>query len=90
MENNNNTDKKKSVDNSSFSQNKKGFIEVEGEIEELLPAGTFRVVLDNGHTILAHLSGKMRMYKIRLVVGDRVKVEMSPYDLTKGRITYRF
>lgn len=72
-----------------FSQNKKGFIEAEGVIEELLPAGSFRVILDNGHELLAHLSGKMRMYKIRLVVGDRVKVEMSPYDLTKGRITYR-
>lgn len=90
MEKNNHTDNKSSVDNTSFSQNKKGFIEAEGEIEELLPAGSFRVVLDNGHSILAHLSGKMRMNKIRLVVGDRVKVEMSPYDLTKGRITYRF
>lgn len=89
MDNNKNTDNK-SVDQSSFSQNKKGFIEAEGEIEELLPAGSFRIILDNGHSILAHLSGKMRMYKIRLVVGDRVKVEMSPYDLTKGRITYRF
>jgi len=89
MRDNKNTDNK-SVDTSSFSQNKKGFIEAEGEIEELLPAGSFRVVLDNGHSILAHLSGKMRMYKIRLVVGDRVKIEMSPYDLTKGRITYRF
>ncbi len=76
-------------ESSSFSQNKKGFIEAEGEIEELLPAGSFKVLLDNGHEILAHLSGKMRMYKIRLVVGDRVKVEMSPYDLSKGRITYR-
>ena len=72
-----------------FSQNKKGFIEAQGTIEELLPAGSFKVVLDTGHEILAHLSGKMRMYKIRLVVGDSVKVEMSPYDLTKGRITYR-
>lgn len=58
-------------------------------VEELLPAGSFRVLLDNGHEILAHLSGRMRKYKIKLVVGDRVKIEMSPYDLTKGRITYR-
>jgi len=70
-------------------QNKKGFIEVEGEVVELLPAGSFKVLLDNGHEILAHLSGKMRMYRIRLVLGDRVKVEMSPYDLTKGRIVRR-
>lgn len=72
-----------------ITQNKKGFIEIEGEIEELLPAGSFKVVLDNGHEILAHLSGKMRMYKIRLVLGDRVRIEMSPYDMTKGRITRR-
>ncbi|MGB0757640.1 MAG: translation initiation factor IF-1 [Patescibacteria group bacterium] len=72
-----------------FSQNKKGFIEAEGEITELFPAGSFKVVLDNGHELLAHLSGKMRMYKIRLVAGDRVRVEMSPYDLEKGRITFR-
>lgn len=72
-----------------FTQNKKGFIEAEGEIIELLPAGSFKVELDNGHELLAHLSGKMRMYKIRLVVGDRVRIEMSPYDLNKGRITFR-
>ena len=57
---------------------------------ELLPAGTFKVELANGHTILAHLSGKIRMYKIRLVPGDKVKVQMTPYDLTKGRITFRY
>ena len=73
----------------SIVQNKKGFIEIEGEITEMLPAGSFKVLLDNDHEILAHLSGKMRMYKIRLVLGDRVRVEMSPYDLTKGRITRR-
>ena len=72
-----------------FKQNKKGFIEAEGTIEELLPAGSFKVILDNGHELLAHLSGKMRMHKIRLVIGDRIRVEMSPYDLTKGRITFR-
>lgn len=69
--------------------NKKGFIEVIGEIEELLPAAAFRVKLENGHEILAHLSGKMRMFNIRLVPGDKVKVEMTPYDLTKGRIVFR-
>jgi translation initiation factor IF-1 len=71
------------------TQNQKGFIEIEGEISELLPAGSFKVILDNDHEILAHLSGKMRMFKIRLVLGDRVRVEISPYDLTKGRITRR-
>ncbi len=69
--------------------NSKDFIEVEGEVLELMPATTFKVLLENGHEILAHLSGKMRMHKIRLLPGDKVKVELSPYDLTKGRITYR-
>lgn len=69
--------------------NKKGFIELEGTVEELLPNATFRVTLDNGHEILAHLSGKMRMHKIRIMPGDKVTLEMTPYDLTKGRITYR-
>ncbi len=67
----------------------KDFIEMEGEVLELLPAASFKVKLENGHEIMAHLSGKMRMFKIRIAPGDRVKVEMSPYDLTKGRITYR-
>jgi translation initiation factor IF-1 len=67
----------------------KDFIEVEGEVEELMPAATFRVMLENGHEILAHLSGKMRMNKIRLLPGDKVKVQISPYDLTKGRVVYR-
>ena len=67
----------------------KGFIEMEGVVDELLPSTSFRVTLDNGHEILCHLSGKMRMNRIRLIPGDRVKVEISPYDLTKGRITYR-
>lgn len=62
---------------------------MQGEVLELMPAGTFKVLLENGHEILAHLSGKMRMNKIRLLPGDRVRVEMSPYDLTKGRVTYR-
>jgi len=69
--------------------NKKGFIEVIGTIDELLRAASFKVRLENGQEILAHLSGKMRMYKIRLLPGDKVRVEMSPYDLSKGRITYR-
>jgi translation initiation factor IF-1 len=67
----------------------KDFIEIAGEVLELLPAATFRVKLENGHEILAHLSGKMRMFKIRLLPGDKVKIQMTPYDLTKGRITYR-
>lgn len=69
--------------------NSKDFLEVKGEVVELMPAATFKVLLENGHEILAHLSGKMRMHKIRLLPGDQVKIEMSPYDLTKGRITYR-
>jgi translation initiation factor IF-1 len=69
---------------------KEGVIEVEGKIVELLPNAMFRVELDNGHVVLAHISGKMRMHFIRVLAGDRVKVELSPYDLTRGRITYRY
>lgn len=69
--------------------NSKEFIEMRGEVLEAMPSATFKVLLDNGHEILAHLSGRMRMNKIRLLPGDKVKVELSPYDLTKGRITYR-
>lgn len=65
-------------------------IVVKGEVIELLPGATFRIQLENEHEVLAHLSGKMRMNHIRLSVGDEVQVEMSPYDLSKGRITYRF
>lgn len=61
-----------------------------GVIDECLPAATFRVRLDNGQTILGHLAGKMRMHRIRLLIGDEVKIEMTPYDLTKGRIVYRY
>lgn len=75
---------------SGIQANPKGFLEVEGVVEELLPSANFKVKLDNGHEILAHLSGKMRMFKIRLLPGDRVKVEMTPYDLTKGRVIYRY
>ena len=64
-------------------------IEVEGTIVETLPNAMFRVELDNGHKVLAHVSGKMRMHFIRIIPGDRVKMELSPYDLTRGRITYR-
>ena len=68
----------------------KDFLEIDGEVAELLPSATFRVKLESGHEILAHLSGKMRMFNIRLLPGDRVKIQMTPYDLTKGRITYRY
>jgi translation initiation factor IF-1 len=69
---------------------KKDVIEAEGTVTEALPNAMFRVQLDSGHTVLAHISGKMRMYYIRILLGDRVTVELSPYDLTRGRITYRF
>lgn len=65
-------------------------IEVEGTVTETLPNAMFRVELKNGHSVLAHISGKMRMNFIRILPGDRVKLEMSPYDLTRGRITYRY
>ncbi|MDH5174279.1 MAG: translation initiation factor IF-1 [Elusimicrobiota bacterium] len=64
-------------------------IEVEGTVIEALPNAMFRVELDNGHRILAHISGKMRMHFIKILAGDKVKVELSPYDLTRGRIVYR-
>jgi translation initiation factor IF-1 len=64
-------------------------IEVEGEVVEALPSTMFRVQLDNGHSVLARISGKMRKHYIRILPGDRVKVELSPYDLTRGRITFR-
>ncbi|OGH95010.1 MAG: translation initiation factor IF-1 [Candidatus Magasanikbacteria bacterium RIFOXYD2_FULL_41_14] len=69
---------------------KQDTIEIKGKIEELLPAGTFRVTLESGQSIIAHLAGKMRLNRIRLGIGDQVKVQMTPYDLTKGRITFRF
>jgi len=69
---------------------KQGSIEQDGTIVEALPNATFRVELENGHIVLAHISGKMRMYYIKILPGDKVKLEMSPYDLTKGRITYRY
>lgn len=68
---------------------KEDVIEVEGTVVETLPNAMFRVELSNGHRILAHISGKMRMHFIRILPGDKVTVELSPYDLTRGRITYR-
>ncbi len=68
----------------------KDVIEIEGTVIETLPNAMFKVELDNDHEILAHISGKIRMNYIRILPGDRVTVEMSPYDLTRGRITYRF
>ena len=67
----------------------KEVIEVEGTVLETLPNAMFRVELENGHVVLAHISGKMRMYYIKILPGDRVALEMTPYDLTKARITYR-
>ena len=69
---------------------KEDVIEVQGTVHEALPNAMFRVQLDNGHRMLAHISGKMRMHFIRILPGDKVTVELSPYDLTRGRITYRF
>lgn len=73
-----------------FNMSKAGVIEVEGIVKEALPNTSYRVVLENGHEILAHSSGKMRMNYIRILPGDKVKVELSPYDLNRGRITYRY
>lgn len=69
---------------------KKDLIQVEGVVIESLPNATFRVQLDSGHIVLAHISGRMRMNWIRILPGDRVTVELSPYDLTRGRVVYRF
>ncbi|MGW8122910.1 translation initiation factor IF-1 [Roseivirga echinicomitans] len=69
---------------------KQGSIEQDGTILEALPNAMFRVELDNGHIVTAHISGKMRMHYIRILPGDKVKMEMSPYDLSKARITYRY
>lgn len=72
------------------AKDKEEKIEVEGTVVEALPGTQFRVELDNKHAVLAYLSGKMRKYYIRILLGDRVRVELSPYDLTRGRITYRY
>jgi translation initiation factor IF-1 len=77
------------TNNINIQKNSKDFLEMQGEVIELLPATSFKVRLENGHEILAHLSGKMRLHKIRILPGDQVKVEISPYDLSKGRIIFR-
>ena len=69
---------------------KEDAIEVQGKVVEPLPNAMFRVVMENGHKVLAHVSGKMRMHRTRILPGDTVTMELSPYDLTRGRITYRF
>lgn len=68
----------------------KAFIEFDGVVEELLPGATFKVRLQNGHVVLGHLSGKMRLHRIRILPGDKVKLQLTPYDLTKGRVVYRY
>jgi translation initiation factor IF-1 len=72
------------------AMSKEDGIEVEGKVVEPLPNAMFRVVTEHGHKVLAHISGKMRMNRIRILPGDRVTMQLSPYDLTRGRITYRF
>ena len=71
-------------------RSKEDAIQMEGEVVETLPNTTFRVKLKTGHVVTAHISGKMRMHYIRILPGDRVQVELTPYDLTRGRITYRY
>lgn len=71
------------------AQAKEGTLEMEGVVLEALPNTMFRVQLDNGHMVLAHISGKMRKHFIKILMGDKVRVELSPYDLKRGRITYR-
>jgi translation initiation factor IF-1 len=78
------------VERSPASLPKKDAIEVEGTVVEPLPNAMFRVKLENDHVVLAHISGKMRMHYIRILPGDRVVVELSPYDLTRGRVVYRY
>lgn len=73
-----------------MSMAKEELIETEGTVLEALPNAMFRVALENGHEVLAHVSGKMRMHFIRILPGDKVKLELSPYDLSRGRITFRF
>lgn len=89
MENEKEENKKNSKNDNKSVQNSKEFIETIGEVKKLLPGAKFTIELENGHELHCHLSGKMRMFKIRLLPGDKVKVAMSPYDLTKGRITFR-
>jgi translation initiation factor IF-1 len=79
-----------STDRGASVSEKEESIQVEGVVTEALPNTQFRVELENGHNVLAHISGKMRMHYIRILPGDKVVVELSPYDLTRGRITYRY
>ena len=79
-----------SIKETTLAQPKEDAIVLEGTILESLPNAMFRVELENGHKVLAHISGKMRMHYIRILPGDKVQVELTPYDLTRGRITYRF
>lgn len=76
--------------NSSQISSSKDVLELTGLVEELLPSAKFKIKLEDGHVIIGHLSGKMRLNKIHLLPGDKVKIAITPYDLTKGRITYRF
>lgn len=78
------------IKETNLSKQKEDAIVFEGTILESLPNAMFRVELENGHNVLAHISGKMRMHYIRILPGDKVQVELTPYDLTRGRITYRF
>ncbi|MBT5808589.1 translation initiation factor IF-1 [Candidatus Uhrbacteria bacterium] len=73
-----------------MSNSSKDFIEMRGTVEELLPSAKFKITLENGQTIIGHLSGKMRKFRIRILPGDDVKLEISPYDITKGRVVYRY
>jgi translation initiation factor IF-1 len=75
--------------NNKFTMSKDDVIQMEGTVTETLPNTVFRVQLENGHTVTAHISGKMRKHYIRILTGDKVTVELTPYDLTKGRIVYR-
>ena len=76
--------------NNKFTMSKDDVIQMEGTVTETLPNTVFRVQLENGHTVTAHISGKMRKHYIRILTGDKVTVELTPYDLNRGRITYRF
>lgn len=81
---------RESIEDQEKRPPKEGTLEVQGTVTEPLPNATFRVTLENGHVVLAHISGKMRKHFIRILPGDKVTVELSPYDLSRGRITYRF
>jgi len=78
------------INNVTMGMAKEDLLEFSGTVTEILPNAMFRVELDNGHEVLAHTAGKMRKHRIRVLAGDKVNVEMTPYDLTKGRITFRF